>query len=156
MTQKSFGDVFTYELLYDLYNIQGKTIGEISKIYGCYKDTVRSWIRKRKICKHIQKHNKKVINKIKSDYGCCVCNEREPVVLDFHHIDKETKSFTIGDGLRHYKLYQLFNEIEKCVVVCANCHSKLNCGVINVNNNSVIQIDKIQIIQFMGNNYGNK
>ena len=39
--------------------------------------------------------------------------------LEFHHRDPTQKDPT---GLRAYKLSRLFAEVDKCVLLCANCH----------------------------------
>jgi hypothetical protein len=43
----------------------------------------------------------------------------DPVCMDFHHV-RGTKDFNIGWG--RYGLERLKREIEKCIVLCANCH----------------------------------
>ena len=44
-------------------------------------------------------------------------------VLDFDHIDPETKSYGIAKGLHAIKSWQnILIEIEKCQILCANCH----------------------------------
>lgn len=64
--------------------------------------------------------------------GCCaVCGyDRCVVNLHFHHVDPSTKSFTMsvasGKGLG-----KLREEAKKCVLVCANCHGEIECGVIS-------------------------
>ncbi len=45
--------------------------------------------------------------------------------LTFHHIDPLTKSFTIG-GNHTRKWKTLVEEIEKCILVCANCHAEIH------------------------------
>jgi hypothetical protein len=45
--------------------------------------------------------------------------------LDFHHVDPESKIFTISDFLSRkisVNLEALENEIEKCEILCKNCH----------------------------------
>lgn len=45
--------------------------------------------------------------------------------LDFHHIDPTTKSFTVsGHGTKSWQSLQ--NELDKCVMLCANCHRELH------------------------------
>lgn len=39
--------------------------------------------------------------------------------LEFHHKDPSQKDPT---GLRAYKLDRLFAEVDKCVLLCSNCH----------------------------------
>ena len=49
--------------------------------------------------------------------------------LEFHHIDPSQKDPT---GLRKWKKEHLFAELDKCVLLCANCHreehAKLRLG----------------------------
>ena len=63
---------------------------------------------------------------------CVVCGESESVCLDFHHIDPNEKDFTIGKH-RNKSRENLLKEIQKCVVLCANCHRKLHAGLIDLN-----------------------
>lgn len=51
---------------------------------------------------------------------CVKCGETRAHVLDFHHIDKNEKDFTIGQMKKGLKAIQ--EEIKKCVCLCANCH----------------------------------
>lgn len=73
---------------------------------------------------------KDFLYKIKKS-GCIVCGETEPCCLDFHHLDPSTKDFTIGASLgASYEKIQ--REIDKCVIVCANCHRKIHNGILNI------------------------
>ena len=60
--------------------------------------------------------------------GYCKCVE----ALDFHHKDPKTKKFGIG-----YKGYTrswdaVRAELDKCVIVCANCHREIEAGVVTI------------------------
>lgn len=52
---------------------------------------------------------------------CKFCDESRFPCLDFHHRDSGEKLGTIGQ-VRHWPQDKLLAEIEKCDVVCANCH----------------------------------
>jgi hypothetical protein len=52
------------------------------------------------------------------------CGEVDPVVLEFDHLDMEAKSFDIGHSLPYRSWQSILDEIEKCEVVCANCHRR--------------------------------
>ena len=53
----------------------------------------------------------------------CKCGESHIATLDFHHIGE--KSFNISCGVRAgLSLDKIKKEIEKCVIMCANCHRK--------------------------------
>lgn len=54
--------------------------------------------------------------------GCVRCGENHPSCLDFHHPD-DNKELTIGGPGDHGYL-RVKKEIEKCIVLCANCHRK--------------------------------
>jgi hypothetical protein len=58
----------------------------------------------------------------------CPCGQRHPAALDFHHLDRITKKYTIssmvGDG---YSIEAIENEIAKCAVMCKNCHAIHTC-----------------------------
>jgi hypothetical protein len=62
-----------------------------------------------------------LIQKLKSEKGCCICKEPDPRCLDFHHVNG--KSFTISDKIC-FSLEKLLLEIAKCEVICANFHRK--------------------------------
>jgi len=61
----------------------------------------------------------------KAKRGCAVCAERDPVVLDFHHRDPSTKSFSLGGAVGlHLGHTKLIREMAKCDVLCSNCHRR--------------------------------
>lgn len=62
---------------------------------------------------------------------CIVCGEKEPVCIDWHHIDPSTKLFTIGANFNKARK-TILSEISKCVCLCANCHRKVHYGKIDL------------------------
>lgn len=67
-----------------------------------------------------------IINDAKQQ-GCIICGESDICCLDFHHI--RDKEFDISTGTE-VSADRLIAEIDKCVVLCANCHRKLHAGKI--------------------------
>jgi hypothetical protein len=70
----------------------------------------------------------KIIEQLKEDKlknGCSVCGIYHPAILDFHHIDPSTKNFSIAKSRTKSKT-KLINEINKCDVLCSNCHRILH------------------------------
>jgi hypothetical protein len=57
-------------------------------------------------------------------HPCVDCGETDPVVLEFDHLASTTKSFNIGQVLIDRNWQAILDEIEKCQVVCANCHRR--------------------------------
>lgn len=68
-----------------------------------------------------------------AERGCALCGEVESVCLDFHHLDPATKSFDVSQSARQRKNEaEIRAEIQKCVVLCGNCHRKLHGGVLSL------------------------
>lgn len=56
---------------------------------------------------------------------CIDCGENDPVVLDFDHVNKNTKFKSISRMLSgHYSWESVLAEISKCEVRCSNCHRR--------------------------------
>lgn len=63
-----------------------------------------------------------MINMIKLMSGCVDCGyDKHPAALDFDHLPGATKVRAVGH-LYMQSLKVLFEEINKCEVVCSNCH----------------------------------
>lgn len=78
------------------------------------------------------KGNLDFVRRVKRRYGCCFCLEREPVALDFHHLDPNTKEGGINK-LSKYSRAVVKRELRKCILVCSNCHRKIHAGILHVN-----------------------
>ena len=63
--------------------------------------------------------------------GCILCGESTLECLDFHHTDPNEKEFNIASN-RLKDLERVKAEIEKCVVVCANCHRKIHAKLVSL------------------------
>lgn len=63
------------------------------------------------------------INKYKCSKGCELCGyNAHGVALDFDHLDRRQKKFNVSSQSMMRKLKDIFKEIRKCRVLCANCH----------------------------------
>ncbi len=75
--------------------------------------------------KRFAENRRKWLVECKKSLKCVRCEESHPATLTFHHKDKSEKSFEIGNALKlGIGLKRLLAEIEKCEVICANCHAK--------------------------------
>lgn len=59
---------------------------------------------------------------IKCGYNKC------PAALECHHIDPSLKDFNISHHMSgtNVKIEEIFSEIEKCVLLCSNCHNEFH------------------------------
>lgn len=76
------------------------------------------------IAKNQREKNFLLIEEVKSQ-GCVKCGEKRICSLDFHHIDPTLKTDNINH-LRTCGYETLKKEIDKCVVLCANCHREFH------------------------------
>lgn len=60
----------------------------------------------------------------KATLACVVCGENEPAALDFHHVVRDPSNRKLYELLRNGAYAAAYEEIKKCIVLCANCHRK--------------------------------
>lgn len=72
---------------------------------------------------------KNLITKAKKDLGGCkICGYNKCLeALEFHHIDSKQKD---GNISRIRNVDKLNKEIDKCVLLCSNCHREFHAGMI--------------------------
>lgn len=116
-----------------------KGIRRSSYCKNCYKQ-----LRKKTYKQHYEKNRTKYIKRAKSNRHkyllyvqrqllqlfkhnpCAQCGETNPLVLDFHHIDPNTKVGNISEIISSRKSWYIIEkEINKCICLCANCHRKV-------------------------------
>jgi hypothetical protein len=66
--------------------------------------------------------------------GCCViCGYKRCLsALEFHHLNPEEKDFSISKYV-NVKFEKIKNELDKCVLLCANCHREVHDGITELN-----------------------
>jgi endonuclease I len=60
--------------------------------------------------------------KHKATLSCTKCGFSHSAALDFHHVDPAEKEGNIHRLLSNGQFKKLEEELEKCIVLCANCH----------------------------------
>ena len=64
---------------------------------------------------------------------CEICGyDRCIGALEFHHINPEEKEFGIGQKGYTRSIEKNKEEVDKCILVCANCHREIHEGLINL------------------------
>lgn len=121
------------------YYLSVNSIRKTAKYFNCSRETVRKYIpddiveknrcNKIKITKSqsvIDWRKRTKIKLVEYKGGCCEkCGYKKSVsALQFHHINPDEKDFTIGG--RSYSFERLKKEVDKCIMVCANCHIEIH------------------------------
>lgn len=71
--------------------------------------------------------NKDTLNKIKDGQSCCKCGYNRCLeAMDYHHIDPDEKKDRISRLSTHSNINNAVREIDKCVLLCANCHREFH------------------------------
>ena len=93
-----------------------------------YKDPIKAKEYQREYQKRYRKSKRLDHAAIKLEAkqaGCSNCPENDPVCLDFHHLDPSIKLFEPSMSVHYGASEELLRkELDKCVILCANCHRK--------------------------------
>jgi hypothetical protein len=74
--------------------------------------------------RHRQETRKKLTEYLKEN-PCVECGESDPIVLEFDHIYRDSKTTTVSRIIAgHASWERVLTEIKKCRVLCANCHRR--------------------------------
>lgn len=57
---------------------------------------------------------------------CKKCGNSKDYLLDFHHRNPEEKEGELSDFSKGYNLDKFFEELDKCDLLCANCHREFH------------------------------
>ncbi len=71
---------------------------------------------------------------------CQVCGyDKYQGALDLHHLNPKEKEFGIGAKGYTRSWEKVKTELDKCVLVCANCHREVEAGIVQLP--GVIQVE---------------
>lgn len=89
------------------------------KSYEKHKETDRARANRNK------RKRKEWFRELKSKLKCERCPENHPACLEFHHLDPSEKNNHVSSMVHEtYSEKRILEEIDKCIVLCANCHRK--------------------------------
>jgi hypothetical protein len=95
------------------------------KVY--YEDKA-AW---RKNCKRQKQRKHQWINDFKAEKGCSTCKESDFNCLEFHHLNRSEKEYDISRMVSdNVGDERILKEIERCIVLCANCHRRHHAGTL--------------------------
>lgn len=92
----------------------------------------REWYKKniKKVVAEVARRKKELrawFREFKKGLKCSVCGEDHPACIDFHHKDPSKKEIIVSQCYnRGWSIERTKKEIDKCQVVCRNCHAKIH------------------------------
>ena len=95
------------------------------------KDT-RTYSDRREHNKAAVSKRRKKIKQMAIEYkggSCEVCGYYKcSAALEFHHINPTQKDFSIASNGHSRSWEKVKNELDKCIMVCANCHREMHAN----------------------------
>lgn len=133
----------------------GHSLREVEKIIGVTRQSLSNHLilrnRKWKSEEETKKDNviyaKKWKKKLRKELlvmkggKCIICGyDKSDRALHFHHVDPDKKDLTIG----HWGSKDLiFKEVEKCILVCSNCHCEIHDEIYQHGKSNIVEKLKI-------------
>jgi hypothetical protein len=64
--------------------------------------------------------------------SCIICGYNKcNSALEFHHLDPKEKDFSLGEMKQKKFNDEIKKELDKCVLLCANCHREIHSKIIS-------------------------
>ena len=81
----------------------------------------------------VQRWRRNARRRLVEEFGgaCAICGFDEPVSLEFHHLDRETKAFGFAARGITRSYESLREEAKKCILLCSNCHAQVEAGILH-------------------------
>ncbi len=79
----------------------------------------------------IRDQNAQKVFEYLANHSCVNCGESDPIVLEFDHRNRNDKIENISNLVTHSSWERVESEIQKCDVLCANCHRRKSAAEFN-------------------------
>ena len=72
----------------------------------------------------LREQNARKVFEYLGNHPCLICGESDPIVLEFDHRVRSDKIESVSMLVRNSSWKRIESEIQKCDVLCANCHRR--------------------------------
>lgn len=140
LSEKLIAEIQSY------YN-EGNSCQKTADKFGIGKTTVRNYVnvrptivlseqdKKRRGVEAVVKRRRKV-KEMAIEYKGSRCEkcgyDKCNGALEFHHLDPTKKDFSLSTKGHCTAWEKVKKELDKCILVCANCHREIHAGLIKV------------------------
>lgn len=113
-----------------------KSLKKVAKYFNTTYDTIRKYVPTEMLIQKVKTktrsesviewRKRQKIKLVEYKGGCCEkCGYNKSIsALQFHHLDPNKKDFQIGGS--SYSFEKLKIEVDKCIMVCSNCHIEIH------------------------------
>jgi len=88
-----------------------------------------------------------IFNSIRAHNVCAFCDESTLCCLDFHHLDPKQKDLSVSRLSFAKSKDRMLKEMQKCVVVCSNCHRKIHAGLLEPSIDQLCEIPDLEALK---------
>jgi transposase len=113
------------------FGVSGTTV---TKYKDCKREKITDEEKKVKNYQHVKYFRIKIKERAVEYKGgkCVFCGYNRCIkALEFHHTNPNEKDFTLGSNTNR-AWEKVKKEIDKCILVCANCHREIHDGLIGL------------------------
>ena len=122
----------------ELYDKLGN-IKKVAKELGISFDRLRNVIVSKTITpkssyENLKNRRKRIKEELLEYKGgkCQLCGYQKcSSALDFHHLNPEEKDFSLSTTSSYKNIDKMKQEVDKCILVCANCHREIHYKLSN-------------------------
>ena len=137
------------------YYKECKSARKTAKEFGIGKSTVLDYTKPTEVKKKREKimseknvirvrNRRRKLKEMAIEYkgGCCQeCGyDKAKTALEFHHLDPNKKDFGIAAKGHTRSWEKIKIELDKCIMVCSNCHREIHEGLIEVQSDVAEQV----------------
>lgn len=130
-----------------LYYDECKSSIKVAKKFGVSKSSVLKYVKievrekmteqevkKRRSNSVVSWRKRSKIKLVEYKGGECKCCGYSKCVeaMEFHHLNPKEKDFGISG--KSWSFEKLKKEVDKCIMVCSNCHKEIHAGIIKIDN----------------------
>jgi transposase len=115
-----------------LCHVSVKTIYNWIRRFGLDPEDYETQKRRRRQLKKTARKKRRQKAYVYKGGKCGICGyNRTTDALEFHHLDPAEKSYNIASGFgKPWRV--LRKELDKCVLLCKNCHAEVHAGLIEI------------------------
>ena len=127
--KKLYEGCVTVKSLSEKYNVSTHEIRKYTKGLDRYSRFGNNLTKKQKQVILVTERRKK-LKEMSVEYKggkCSICGYSKCInALEFHHLDPNEKDFGIGTNGHTRTWERTKKELDKCIIVCANCHREIH------------------------------